>query len=191
MSEIQSPQPGSERQVERAADPVLKCNFLSHGTLESYDIQKSKKFYAEFLGLDVIQTSPMSLMIRLGGHNTIATVQNPKKIKMPLLNHNGLDVSTREDVDNCHRLVMEHKDQWGIKSCTRPADQHGTYSFYFSDPDDNWWEILTNPDTGYSWMFGKGRDIGNWGADEEGFNPNDYTKKRYRNDGTKAPPGER
>jgi catechol 2,3-dioxygenase-like lactoylglutathione lyase family enzyme len=133
-------------------EPVLKLNYLSHGTLESYDIDRSRKFYEEFLGLEVVQTSPRSLMIRLGGTNTIATVFNPKKELMPVLNHNGLDVATREEVDRAHAICTEQKDQWGIKAVTRPSDQHGTYSFYFRDPDDNWWEILANPKDGYAWI---------------------------------------
>jgi catechol 2,3-dioxygenase-like lactoylglutathione lyase family enzyme len=162
-------------------EPALKLNFLSHGTLQSYDIAKSRKFYEEFLGLEVVQTSPGSLMIRLGGNNTIATVLNPRKEAMPMLGHNGLDVATREEVDRAHAICAERKEQWGIKSVTRPADQHGTYSFYFRDLDDNWWEILTNPDGGYAWMFKKGGDIDNWGAGEgEGYNPNDFTKRRYK-----------
>ena len=40
--------------------PALKLNFLSHGTLESRDLAFSRRFYEEFLGLDVIQTSPIS-----------------------------------------------------------------------------------------------------------------------------------
>jgi catechol 2,3-dioxygenase-like lactoylglutathione lyase family enzyme len=165
--------------VEKSAEPVLKLNFLSHGTLESYDIEKSRKFYAEFLGLEVVKTSPRSLMIRLGGNNTIATVLNPKKTKMPMLNHNGLDVATREEVDRCHAAVVAAKEQWDVTKVTRPSDQHGTYSFYFRDPDDNWWEILTNPERGYSWMFAKGDDIDEWGAGEEkGFNPNEYAGRR-------------
>ncbi|MGH6989100.1 MAG: VOC family protein [Stellaceae bacterium] len=162
-------------------EPALKLNYLSHGTLESYDIAKSRKFYEGFLGLEVVQTSPISLMIRLGGTNTIATVLNPKKAAMPMLAHNGLDVATREDVDQAHAICDAQKEQWGIKSVTRPSDQHGTYSFYLRDPDDNWWEILTNPEGGYGWMFKKGSDIDNWGAgDGEGYNPNDFTKRRYQ-----------
>ena len=33
--------------------PLLKINFLSHGTLESRDLQVSRRFYEEVLGLDV------------------------------------------------------------------------------------------------------------------------------------------
>lgn len=169
-----------------AQEPVLKLNFLSHGTLESYDLEKSREFYERFLGLEVVRTSELSLMVRLGNTNTIAVVQNPsRKEPMPLLNHNGLDVATREEVDEAHRLVTEQKERWGIKKITRPVDQHGTHSFYFLDRDDNWWEILANPPDGYAWMFKKSADIDNWGAGEDaGFNPNEYTKLIKR----KGPP---
>ena len=54
--------------------PALKLKFLSHGTLESRDLAFSRKFYEEFLGLDVVQTSPISLLVRLGGNHTYAFV---------------------------------------------------------------------------------------------------------------------
>jgi len=59
--------------VERAADPTLKLNFLSHGTLESTDLDRAREFYTEFLGLEVVRTSPISLLIRLGGPNFVDT----------------------------------------------------------------------------------------------------------------------
>ena len=154
---------------------ALKLKFLSHGTLESRDLEKTRRFYEECLGLDVVRTSPRSMMIRLGGENTIAVVESPRKQAMPMLNHNGLDVATREDVDECHRVLEARKDEWGVKKITRPADQHGTYSFYFSDLDDNWWEILANPNGGYSWMFSQGRDLAAWGGGKgDEVNPNAY-----------------
>src|SRR5690606_9304079 len=121
------------------------------------NLDRSREFYEEFLGLDVIRTSPVSLMIRLGGPNTIAVVRNLKKtIDMPLLNHNGLDVDTQVEVDAAYATVMEQKDKWNITEITKPSLQHGTYSFFFKDMDGNWWEILTNPQYGYSWLFEQG-----------------------------------
>ncbi|MGH7006731.1 MAG: VOC family protein, partial [Alphaproteobacteria bacterium] len=102
----------TERVVEYVKDPVLKLRFLSHGTLEAYDLEKTRKFYTEFLGLEVVRTSPISLIIRLGGTNTIAVVQNPKRAgAMPLLNHNGLDVETREEVDNAYKTIDAEKEK--------------------------------------------------------------------------------
>jgi catechol-2,3-dioxygenase len=163
---------------EQAKEPRLKLKFLSHGTLESKDLDRTRRFYQDFLGLEVVQTSKISLMIRLGGEHTYAVVHNPRKEPMPRRAHNGLDVETREDVDRAYEIAKTEKEQWGIGKLTRPGDHHGTYSFYFSDLDDNWWEILCNPDGGYGWMFAKGRDIQEWGAGEEGgFNPNNFTRR--------------
>jgi catechol-2,3-dioxygenase len=169
----------SEFKVSRAKDPALKClTFLSHGTLESRDLDKTRRFYEECLGIETVRTSPISLMIRLGGKNTIAVVESVRKTEMPVLGHNGLDVSTRKDVDDCHRILEEGKERWGIRKITKPSDQHGTYSFYFCDLDDNWWEILANPPGGYSWMFTQGGDLQAWGAGEEDkVNPNDYKSR--------------
>ena len=158
---------------------VLNPTFLSHGTLESRDLEQARKFYEGFLGLEVIRTSDRSLMIRLGGEHVYAVVLNPKKPEMPVLNHNGLDIGSREDVDRAYETAKAEQEAWGIRKITRPVDAHGTYGFYIADPDDNWWEILTNPEGGYSWMFAKGDDIDSWGAGENaGYNPNQFTRKR-------------
>jgi catechol 2,3-dioxygenase-like lactoylglutathione lyase family enzyme len=140
--------------------PALKLNFLSHGTLESRDLAFSRRFYEEFLGLEVVQTSPISLLIRLGGPNTIAVVYSKHVGDMNLLNHNGLDVRTQEEVDGAHRTVCEQAGEWQLKKITKPHLQHGTYSFFFWDADDNCWEILTNPEGGYSWLFEQGDQEG-------------------------------
>ena len=170
-----------ERQFtrHRAKNPALKCiTFLSHGTLESRDIEKTRQFYEECLGIETIRTSPISLMVRLGGNNTIAVVHNVRKAEMPVLAHNGLDVPSREDVDHCYCILDQDKEKWGIRKITKPSDQHGTYSFYFLDLDDNWWEILANPPGGYSWMFDQGGDLQAWGAgDGDKVNPNAYKSR--------------
>lgn len=70
-------------------EPALKLKFLSHGTLESTDLDFSRKFYEEFLGLEVVRTSPISLMVWLGGENTIAVVKCKIKQPINLLAHNG------------------------------------------------------------------------------------------------------
>jgi len=150
------------RTAAQAAKPAaaLKLNFLSHGTLESRDLAFSRRFYEEFLGLEIVQTSPISLLVRLGGANTIAVVYSKKVGEMNLLNHNGLDVRTKDEVDEAHRTVCAQAEQWRLKKISKPHLQHGTYSFFFWDGDDNCWEILTNPEGGYSWLFEQGDQQG-------------------------------
>ena len=148
-------------ETTQAAEPVLKLKFLSHGTLESKDLEKSRKFYEDFLGCEVVRTSNISMMVRLGGQHIYAVVENKKSDhEMPFLYHNGLDVSTEAEVDECHRICEAQAEQWGLTKISKPAVQHGTYSFYFWDGDGNAWEILCNPEGGYTWLFEKGEQEG-------------------------------
>ena len=134
---------------------VLDLKFLSHGTLEVHDINKSSEFYQAFLGLEFVRTTEISGMVRLGSEHVMVVVEGGKGHKMAYTNHNGLDVPTKADVDRAHALCKEHKEQWGIKSLTDPKEAHEVYGFYFRDMDGNWWEILNNPPGGYSWRFEK------------------------------------
>jgi catechol 2,3-dioxygenase-like lactoylglutathione lyase family enzyme len=173
MSEVKSQDEVAERTlppVEKASDPILKLNFLSHGTLESRDLDKTRAFYTEFLGLEVVRTSPISMAVRLGGNHTYAVVlQKNKSDKMALLNHNGLDVSSDAEVDEAYEKVVKYTDKYGIQKVTKPILQHSTYSFYFWDRDGNCWEILTNPKGGYSWVFERGGDLEGKGHMDKGF----------------------
>src|SRR4051812_35685461 len=46
---------------------ALNLKFISHGTLESRDLDQTRKFYEEFLGFEVVRASARSLWARLGG----------------------------------------------------------------------------------------------------------------------------
>ena len=148
----------AEAQV--APTPTLKLRFLSHGTLESRDLAFTRRFYEEFMGLEVVQTSKISLLVRLGGQHTYACVLAKSKTEMPFLNHNGIDVDTEKQVDECYQLVLRDAELWGLHKISKPMVQHGTYSFYFWDADGNCWEILANPPGGYSWIFERGDQEG-------------------------------
>ncbi|MBD21211.1 MAG: glyoxalase [Rhodospirillaceae bacterium] len=135
---------------------VINSKFLSHGTLGSKDLTATRKFYEKFLGIDVIQTSKISLMIRLGGNHIYAVVQDKNMQEMPRLNHNGIDVENDLEVDKSHKSVLDGAKKWGLYNISKPLEQHGTYSFHFWDRDGNCWEILSNPVDGYNWIFNMG-----------------------------------
>src|SRR5258705_9435638 len=141
--------------ARKPVQPSLSLKFLSHGTLESKDLDFTRKFYEEFLGLEVVRASKVSIWCRLGGAHIYVVVAVPegKKAEIPFLNHNGIDVETEDDVDECHRLAVRDAAIWKLRKISKPMVQHGTYSFYFWDADDNSWEILANPPGGYKWMF--------------------------------------
>lgn len=165
--------------VERTRQPTLKLNFISHGTLESRDLDFTRRFYEEFLGFEVVRTSEISLWARLGGDHVYVVVETAgnRKGAMPFLNHNGIDVATENEVDECHRLAVRDAELWKLHKISKPSVQHGTYSFYFWDADDNAWEILANPPGGYSWMFERGDQEGRGHLSREFERPSSTLRK--------------
>jgi catechol 2,3-dioxygenase-like lactoylglutathione lyase family enzyme len=129
------------------ADPktsgsIVKPYALTHGTLECYKLNKSRRFYEEFLGLECSQHGQRSMGVRSGFKFHIIAVQVGDELKpVGYLNHWGLDVATREEVDAAHAAALAHKEKYGIHSVTDRVEQHGVYSFYIEDLDHNWWEI--------------------------------------------------
>src|SRR5258707_15627561 len=94
--------------ARKPVQPTLSLKFLSHGTLESKDLDFTRKFYEEFLGLEVVRASKNSIWCRLGGAhiNVLEQVPEGKKIEMPFLNHIGIIVETEEEGHECHRLAV-------------------------------------------------------------------------------------
>ena len=144
------------------AEPALRTKLYSHATLECRDVAFTRKFFEEFLGFQTVQMADVSFWARLGGDQIIVVVKSPTKTKevMPFLNHNGLDVGTEADVDAAYEIVKRDAEKWGLHKISKPVVQHGTYCFYFWDKDDNAWEILSNPEGGYSWGFALGDQQG-------------------------------
>lgn len=142
--------------------PALDLRFYSHATLDCKDIAKTRQFFEEFLGFETVQMANVAFWARMGGDQIIVVVQGPPSTQtdMPFLNHNGLDVATEAEVDAAYEIVKRDADKWGIHKISKPVVQHGTYCFYFWDQDDNCWEILCNPEGGYSWGFELGDQAG-------------------------------
>lgn len=121
---------------------VVKPYCMSHGTLLCRNLKKTRQFYEEFLGLEVVRHSASSMVFRCGHRFHVACVQVGDKI-IPSGRHNhwGLDVRSREEVDRVHRAAVEMKEKYDIRHMELPRPQRGVYSFFMEDADHNWWEI--------------------------------------------------
>jgi len=157
-----------ESETGTARAPLLRPKLLSHGTVECRNLAAARRFYTEVLGMEVVQTSAISLMLRLNSTTTIACVQTRGPNTAGLFSHFGLDMDTREEVDRAYDIVKAHQDEYGIQKVTRPVDQHGTYAFYMHDVDGNVWEILTNPPGGYSYVFEMSEEARDWREQNQG-----------------------
>jgi catechol 2,3-dioxygenase-like lactoylglutathione lyase family enzyme len=142
--------------------PLLKTGKLNHGTLGCRDLAKTRRFYEEVLGLECVQTSPISLMVRKGTEHVYAVVEVPgaPNKNMEMINHNGFEVDTHEEVDAAYQAILSIKDEWGLLRVMPPKTLHGDHTFYFIDFDGNWWEVVSVRKGGYVADFAdKGWDL--------------------------------
>ena len=131
---------------ERSKAPVVKPMLLSHGTLMCKDLAKSRRFYEEFLGLEVVRHARPAMMLRLkSGMYVVAVCIGERVPNQHVLTHWGLNVATREEVDRAHAEAHRLKEKYGIQKINKVLDRHGAYGFYFQDLDNNWWEIQYEP----------------------------------------------
>jgi predicted lactoylglutathione lyase len=121
---------------------LIKPYCLGHGTLECYSLAESRKFYEEFLGLECVRHSKPAMAVRLGMRFHVVCVEVGDQIHpCNVLNHWGLDVTSKEEVNDAHAKAIAHKEKYGIKQVLDISNMHGVYSFYMEDLDHNWWEI--------------------------------------------------
>ena len=118
-----------------------KPGVLTHGTLEIKDVHTSMHFYRDFLGMDVIHHVQFGCRISLGGEWYIICLEMKEGHEMPLMNHFGIDVDSRQAVDQWYERAMAEKDEYTLTKISKPHFLHGAYSFYLKDCDNNWWEI--------------------------------------------------
>ncbi len=133
--------------------PLIPVTMISHGTLTSFDLQASRSFYEEVLGFDVIQVSTVSMLIRKGTDHVYVIVETGEPSTMGMFDHNGIDVPSREAVEDAYEALSRAKDDYGLGRISKPLDQHGAYSFYFADLDGNWWEIVHGRSRGYAALY--------------------------------------
>ena len=134
--------PANCRVATRCERSIVKPFCLSHGTLECYDLVATRRFYEEFLGLECVRHGKPAMAVRSAMRFHVICVEVGDQLKpVNLLNHWGVDVATREEVDAAHAAALEHQARYGIRKVLEPQDAHGVYSFYLVDLDHNWWEV--------------------------------------------------
>jgi catechol 2,3-dioxygenase-like lactoylglutathione lyase family enzyme len=147
--------------------PVLQPRCLCRGTMVTVDLTAARRFYEEFLGLQCRPIEPGRMLIRARpgragqrpedhGVIEVRQVQTIER-RQNVLNHWGVDVAARADVDRIHAEAVKHKDRYGLRRIMSVRLQHGVYGFYLEDRDSNWWEIQQrDPDSTYAPIFEAG-----------------------------------
>jgi hypothetical protein len=86
-------------------------------------------------GFEVVQLSKVSLLLRKGGEHTYVVVETGNEDhKMSVMNHNGIDIGSPEEVDRAHATLTVAKDEYRIRQIHPVRYQHGVYSMLPAGP---------------------------------------------------------
>ncbi|HEY8580256.1 MAG TPA: VOC family protein [Beijerinckiaceae bacterium] len=161
----------AEPPAERTS--IIKPYVMSHGTLECRSLKDSRRFYEEFLGLECVRHAIPAMVIRCGLKFHIVCVEVGDNVHpLNVLNHWGIDVESKEKVDEAYENALKHQEAYKIRQVLKPVSQHGVYSFYLEDLDHNWWEIQSVAGFQHEDMF----DFGDRFSMEEESDPNALTE---------------
>jgi hypothetical protein len=141
----------------RNAGSIVKPFVLSHGTLECFSLKETRRFYEEFLGLECVRHARRSMVVRCGLKFHVVAVEVGHRVHpVHMLNHWGIDVRSREEVDSAHEAALRLKDEYKIRAVHSITQQHGPYAFYLVDLDYNWWEIQAVEGFRHDYLFDRG-----------------------------------
>lgn len=157
---------------------IIKPYVMSHGTLECRNLKDSRRFYEEFLGLECVRHAIPAMVIRCGLKFHIVAVQVGDNVHpLNVLNHWGIDVESKEKVDEAYENALKYKDEYKIRQVLKPVSQHGVYSFYLEDLDHNWWEVQHIPGFQHEDMF----DFGDRFPMDDDANPSELKELSIKN----------
>ena len=132
------------------AQALIQNDTLSHGTVECTDIVATRRFYTDFLGLDVHRPVSEAQYIYRGGPWSVVCVRvdGGEAKDQAEDNHFKLAVDTPDEVDAARAAALATRDQYGIKQVGEVTDANGVRAFRLQDLNHTWWEI-TNLDQAY------------------------------------------
>src|SRR5258708_31105226 len=95
----------------KTENSIVKPFVMSHGTMECYSLKESRKFYEEFLGLECVRHAKPAMVVRCGLKFHIVAVEVGAAVHpQNVLNHWGMDVGSKAEVDRVHKEATRNKD---------------------------------------------------------------------------------
>jgi catechol 2,3-dioxygenase-like lactoylglutathione lyase family enzyme len=115
---------------------------FTHGTLQCDDIERSRRFYTEVLGLEIAAGFNNAQYIKHASAPWYIVVlkRSPRQYLAPV-NRFTLELGSQTEVEQAHRDFAASRETIGITELGDLDQTNGNVNFIFSDVDRNWWEL--------------------------------------------------
>jgi catechol 2,3-dioxygenase-like lactoylglutathione lyase family enzyme len=115
---------------------------FTHGTLQCDDIERSRRFYTEVLGLEIAAGFNNAQYIKHASAPWYIVVlkRSPRQYLAPV-NRFTLELGSQTEVEQAHRDFAASRETIGITELGDFDQTNGNVGFIFSDVDKNWWEL--------------------------------------------------
>jgi catechol 2,3-dioxygenase-like lactoylglutathione lyase family enzyme len=115
---------------------------FTHGTLQCDDIERSRRFYTEVLGLEIAAGFNAAQYIKhpAAPWYIVVLKRSPRQYLAPV-NRFTLKVNSPIEVEAAHREFTANGNSVGVTEFGKLETSNGTTRFIFSDVDKNWWEL--------------------------------------------------
>lgn len=127
---------------ERLSERGFLPQAFTHGTLQCDDIDRSRRFYTEVLGLEILAGFNNAQYIKHAAAPWYIVVlkRSPRQYLAPV-NRFTLELGSGVEVEQAHREFAANGESVGITEISKLENANGSTNFIFSDPDKNWWEL--------------------------------------------------
>jgi catechol 2,3-dioxygenase-like lactoylglutathione lyase family enzyme len=118
---------------------------FTHGTLACENQPAARRFYTELLGLEVHQANEHVFYIKHPNSKCYVVCAERKDFKRFSPNFRfTVTVSSPDEVANAHHWLAESGKDFGLSELRPIQSTDSVASFLLSDPDSNWWEIISS-----------------------------------------------
>ena len=122
---------------------MLKPIGLTEGHYECRSLDETLPIFTDLLALEVVERQDHGAVLKHPNTEWRLVVHEggPNAANKPHTNHYGFRVSSSREIPKAYEYLTDHKDQYKIKSVTKPHEAHFAYSVYFKEPGGNDLEI--------------------------------------------------
>ena len=122
---------------------MLKPIGLTEGHYECRSLDETLPIFTDLLALEIVERKDNGAVLKHPNTAWRLVVHEggPNAANKPHTNHYGFRVSSSREIPKAYEYLTDHKDQYKIKSVTKPHEAHFAYSIYFKEPGGNDLEI--------------------------------------------------